>query len=95
MAINYLVEITVCQDGKLLLDGRQQPNCNIKPIVGPVSKFTWVLHGTKGTTGLGLHVIGPSRVPPTEGQNEVKSQTVGKLIQRIRMKKIVHLRSCP
>nr|AFK38159.1 unknown [Lotus japonicus] len=58
-----LVEISIGQDGKLLLKRLQQPHSDVKTIVSTVSELSSVLHGSEGTTSLGLHIKGPSRVP--------------------------------
>lgn len=60
---SHLIEISIWQDGELLLDGLQESDSNIKTIVCIVSKLSCMLHCSKWTTSLCLNIIGSSRMP--------------------------------
>ncbi|KAI6693461.1 hypothetical protein NL676_021171 [Syzygium grande] len=53
----------------LILDRLQEPDSDVKPIVGPVAELFRVLHGPKRTSSLRLHTKGTSRVPPAHTPN--------------------------
>lgn len=59
-----LVEISISDGRELILDRLQEPDSDVKPVVGPVAELFRVLHGPKRTSSLRLHIKGTSRVPP-------------------------------
>lgn len=65
----YLIEITIRDDGELLLDRLQKPDSNVKAVVGCMRLLTLVPHRTKGTSSLCATVISTSWVPPDLSQD--------------------------
>lgn len=61
--VEYLIEVSVRKDRELFLDWLQEPNGDVKAVVGAVSKLLRVFNGSERTTGLRLLVKGPRRVP--------------------------------
>lgn len=61
--ISYLIEIIIRQDRKLLLDGLQESNSNVKTIVCIMSKLSRIPHRSKWTASFWLDIKSSSRMP--------------------------------
>lgn len=66
------MEISMGEDGKLLPNGLQESESNVKTIVCTMCLLSFEPHGTKRTSSFGTHIIGTSRVPSETAENIFK-----------------------
>lgn len=73
--IQYLIKVSVGDGRELLLERLQKPNGNIEAVVGWVCLLSSEPHGSERTSGLGLHIICTSWVPPEQLKKKNQSHT--------------------
>ena len=59
-----LVEVSVGQDGELLLDGLQESDGDVEAVIGAVGELRWEPHGPERPAGLRHDIVRPRWVPP-------------------------------